>query len=44
MGLASPIHFFLTVFFDALNDGEDLSQPRFNVGVEIHWVEAAAGV
>jgi hypothetical protein len=38
VGLAGSFHFFLTVFFDALNDGENLSQSRFNVGGEIHWV------
>ena len=41
-GLARSFHFFLTVFFDALNDGKKLSQPRFNVGSEVHWVESRA--
>jgi hypothetical protein len=39
VGLTRSLHFFLTVFFDALNDGENLSQPRLNVGGEIHRVE-----
>ena len=42
-GLAGSIHFFLTVFFDALNDGEDISRSCFDVGGEVHWIEAAAG-
>jgi hypothetical protein len=42
VGLARSFHFFLTVFFDALNDGENLSQPRLNVGREVHWVESRA--
>jgi hypothetical protein len=31
VGLTRSLHFFLTVFFDALNDGENLSQPRFDL-------------
>ncbi len=42
VGLTRSFHFFLTVFFDPLNDGENSSQPRFNVGGEIHWVEVGA--
>jgi hypothetical protein len=44
LGLAGSVHFFLTVFFDALNEGEDPSPSRFNVGGKGHWIEAAAGV
>ncbi len=43
MGLAGSIHFILTVFFDALNEGEDPCQSRFDVGGEVHWIEASAG-
>ena len=43
MGLAGSFHFFLTVFFDALNKGEGPSLSRFNVVGEVHWIEAAAG-
>jgi hypothetical protein len=31
-GTHRAIHVILTVLFNAFNDGEDSSQPRFNVG------------
>ncbi len=43
VGLASSFDFFLTVFFIALNESEDPSLSRFNVGGKFHWIEAAAG-
>lgn len=36
-------HYIQTVFFDVFDDGENPSQPLFDVCGEVHWIETAAG-